>query len=198
MSCSLIASYINTGKEYNWDTGLFDFRSRDYNPKIGRFISEEPLGIDGPNLYWYTQNNPVNYIDPNGLETQGYGGSLNFSAFGFSFTASANFTFDDQGNYGLSYSYGLGGAGSSSLFGASALGEYTYTNARTIYDLCGNSIQIGGSVNAAGYAVGSEFTSSKGKGYTGYTFGVGLGGKSLGFSQHVIPTKTNVIPFSNR
>ena len=37
-----------------------------FNPSTGRFLSEEPLGIDGPNLYWYARNNPVNYIDPNG------------------------------------------------------------------------------------------------------------------------------------
>ena len=38
-----------------------------YNPETGRFLSEEPLGIDGPNLYWYGVNNPTNLIDPTGL-----------------------------------------------------------------------------------------------------------------------------------
>ena len=37
-----------------------------YSPTSGRFLSEEPLGIDGPNLYWYTRNNPINLVDPTG------------------------------------------------------------------------------------------------------------------------------------
>ena len=44
------------------------FCYRHYSPETGTFISPEPTGIDGPNLYWYTQNNPMNYIDPTGLD----------------------------------------------------------------------------------------------------------------------------------
>jgi RHS repeat-associated protein len=44
------------------------YRARYYDPKIGRFISEDPAGmVDGPNLYSYVNNNPVRYIDPSGL-----------------------------------------------------------------------------------------------------------------------------------
>ncbi|MCK4401360.1 RHS repeat-associated core domain-containing protein [bacterium] len=39
-----------------------------YDPTVGRFISKDPLGmIDGPNMYAYVNNNPVNLIDPWGL-----------------------------------------------------------------------------------------------------------------------------------
>ena len=37
-----------------------------YSPTSGRFLSKEPTGIDGPNLYWYALNNPVNFVDPTG------------------------------------------------------------------------------------------------------------------------------------
>jgi uncharacterized protein RhaS with RHS repeats len=35
-----------------------------------RFISEDPIGFAGgdPNLYAYVADNPVNYLDPLGLE----------------------------------------------------------------------------------------------------------------------------------
>ncbi|MCD4779535.1 MAG: RHS repeat-associated core domain-containing protein [Candidatus Omnitrophica bacterium] len=50
--------------------GLYYMRACYYDPYVGRFISEDPSGFtDGPNLYTYVQNNPVNHIDPLGLVT---------------------------------------------------------------------------------------------------------------------------------
>jgi hypothetical protein len=46
---------------------MYDFNFRLYDPVIGRFIQQEPLGLDGPNPYHFTFNNPVNSFDPNGL-----------------------------------------------------------------------------------------------------------------------------------
>jgi RHS repeat-associated protein len=40
---------------------------RNYNPKTGRFRSEDPAA-DDLNLYRYVNNNPVNQADPSGLE----------------------------------------------------------------------------------------------------------------------------------
>ncbi len=49
--------------------GLYYMRARYYDPSVGRFISEDPLGFGGGdvNLSAYVRNNPVNRIDPNGL-----------------------------------------------------------------------------------------------------------------------------------
>jgi uncharacterized protein RhaS with RHS repeats len=42
---------------------------RYYNPGTGRYISRDPLGYkDGLNNYLYVHNNPINSIDPLGLE----------------------------------------------------------------------------------------------------------------------------------
>ncbi|MDO8662137.1 MAG: RHS repeat-associated core domain-containing protein [Candidatus Omnitrophota bacterium] len=49
-------------------TGLSYFGARYYDPKIGRFITQDPSGMsDGPNLYLYVKNNPVNFVDAWGL-----------------------------------------------------------------------------------------------------------------------------------
>jgi RHS repeat-associated protein len=44
---------------------------RAYDPNLGRWLSRDPLGSaelrQGPNLYAYVQNNPVNHVDPSGL-----------------------------------------------------------------------------------------------------------------------------------
>jgi len=49
--------------------GFHYMRSRYYDPQVGRFISEDPIGFDGGdmNLYAYVGNQPVNFVDPDGL-----------------------------------------------------------------------------------------------------------------------------------
>jgi len=57
------------GREYDAETGLYYNRARYYDPDIGRFISEDPVGvIGGLNLYAYAGNDPVNGRDPSGLD----------------------------------------------------------------------------------------------------------------------------------
>lgn len=58
-----------TGRE-NDGTGLYFYRARYYSPALGRFISQDPIGLaGGMNVYSYVGNNPVNFIDPLGLYT---------------------------------------------------------------------------------------------------------------------------------
>jgi len=61
--------YQFTGREYESFSGLQYSRARFYDPQIGRFISEDPIGFAGGdvNLYGYVGNNPVNFSDPFGL-----------------------------------------------------------------------------------------------------------------------------------
>ncbi len=55
-------------KYYDTESGLYYYYHRYYDPKTGRFITEDPIGISGGlNLYRFVNNNPVNYVDPWGL-----------------------------------------------------------------------------------------------------------------------------------
>lgn len=58
-----------TGRE-NEGNGLYFYRARYYSPLLGRFISEDPLGVGGGdlNLYSYVFNSPTNLVDPSGLQ----------------------------------------------------------------------------------------------------------------------------------
>jgi RHS repeat-associated protein len=58
------------GGLYDRHTGLLRFGARDYDPSTGRWIAKDPILFAGgdTNLYGYVLNDPVNFIDPMGLE----------------------------------------------------------------------------------------------------------------------------------
>jgi RHS repeat-associated protein len=64
-----------TGREYDTETGMYFYRARYYDPKAGRFITKDPIGFfsGDTNLYQYIASNPVNGIDPFGLQQFGIG-----------------------------------------------------------------------------------------------------------------------------
>jgi len=58
------------GGIYDLDTGLVRFGARDYDPFVGRWTGKDPIGFRGGdyNLYGYVLADPINNIDPAGLE----------------------------------------------------------------------------------------------------------------------------------
>jgi RHS repeat-associated protein len=66
-SGSTTTSQQYTGRD-NDGTGLYYYRARYYSPQLGRFVSEDPLGLGGgTNFYAYAGGNPISNIDPSGL-----------------------------------------------------------------------------------------------------------------------------------
>jgi RHS repeat-associated protein len=56
------------GQYYDAETGLHYNYFRDYDPRTGKYIESDPVGLKGGvNTYVYVRNNPVNRIDPLGL-----------------------------------------------------------------------------------------------------------------------------------
>src|SRR5881392_2359891 len=53
--------YDYTGRERDPVTGLMFYRARWYDSQLGRFISEDPIGLAGGiNQFAYVGNNPLN------------------------------------------------------------------------------------------------------------------------------------------
>lgn len=64
--------YAFTGREYDFESGLYHYRARVYSPDIGRFLQVDPDSgrLQKPNTfnskYVYVGNNPQKFIDPTG------------------------------------------------------------------------------------------------------------------------------------
>jgi RHS repeat-associated protein len=56
-------------RESDTETGLYYYHARYYDPALGRFLSEDPIGFAGgqANLYAYVGNDPIDFTDPFGL-----------------------------------------------------------------------------------------------------------------------------------
>jgi len=51
------------------ESGLFNNHHRYYDPKLGREMSPDPIGLaSGRNPFVYANNNPLSYTDPDGLQ----------------------------------------------------------------------------------------------------------------------------------
>ncbi|MDT0594942.1 RHS repeat-associated core domain-containing protein [Glaciecola petra] len=156
-----------TGREYEADINVYDYRARAYDPAARRFISEDPIGFEAndANLYRYVFNNPLNATDPSGKSAaQEYGVIL------------CKIVVPQAGQYKvvgqcLSDLYeGIGKGIASSTANDGLVLEFGGCIAKGIIN--NTAGEAGGAVNSFGGAVGSAINNMNGPG--------GFGGGSPG------------------
>ncbi|NET24832.1 RHS repeat domain-containing protein [Okeania sp. SIO1I7] len=62
---SEIISYRYTGQEFDAELGLYNYRARFYDPRLGRFYAADPKA-QFASPYLYAGNNPIMLVDPDG------------------------------------------------------------------------------------------------------------------------------------
>jgi RHS repeat-associated protein len=182
-----------TGRE-NDDTGLYYYRARYYSPTLGRFISDDPVGLaSGLNATTYVNNNPIGATDPTGLWTIQIGVTVSWTlSVGLGWSGSFGFAFDGEGNIA-----GFTSTGPQVALGAkgSATGDVLLSSARTITDLSGpfSNFIVGG-----GYGPSGAGTMVSGDSPHGHVTGAGLSfGGGAGASLASSTTWTNLYPITH-
>jgi RHS repeat-associated protein len=73
-----LSAYKFTGKERDSESGLDNFGARYYGSSLGRFMEVDPVQMSRKklldpqqwNMYAYTRNNPLRFVDPDGREVK--------------------------------------------------------------------------------------------------------------------------------
>ena len=162
------------------NTGLVYMQARYYDPVIGRFYSNDPIGfrdVHSFNRYAYANNNPYKYIDPNGeFAVPWHGGITFFAAWssGHSFGESLSIAYR-----AMQADWEAGSQGSSPSACARHAMECPNSSpgeARLLHAQLINGALADGDLGLAAHAIQDQFAS----GHSDFAFWPG-GFKELGF-----------------
>ena len=181
------------GREYSYATGLYNFRARWYDPAAGRWLSKDPIGLEGGlNLYEAFGNNPVCFGDYTGLWAIAIGGVGTAGASsGVSVGGGIVFGYSSSKGW-LFGTYRTGSMGAHIGMDASFGVAITFApGTKCVEDLSGPAISIGGS-GGASLSFGGETTMPINGKFQGssISFNVGVG---IGVEGHVTTTYTDII-----
>jgi RHS repeat-associated protein len=174
---------VYPGQYYDPETGLHYNYFRYYNPQTGRYITPDPIGLEGGvNLFSYVVNNPMNLIDPFGLKEWIYiPAGIGFNLKYFSFEFGTYYLIDPSTGEYYQFGYSSGGLGLG-FGGAAQLEAGTFEGPCDPTKISSWSLAASG-FTAAGIGLSGQITGTSfwGQGEGGATVGI-AGGWGAGIS----------------
>ena len=152
------------GQYTSSDTGLVYMRARAYDPTTAQFISPDPIAAVTRALYSYTNDNPLNAVDPTGLlswediseaaagalDAITFGGSTQLASKVFGFNADCA-SFGTAGEIGAVLGLGLG------LFDGETEAELAAESANLARNVGGGLTDAETALSGAGRWLGQDY-----------------------------------------
>jgi RHS repeat-associated protein len=191
------------GQYYDQESGLYYNYYRYYDPETGRYITSDPIGLEGGlNTYAYVTGNPLNRIDPFGLVEWegGVRGIAFFTAGTFEFKLRTKKCVNGKRGYatvvlaGIGLGGGAGGISFSDDSVSGGMGDFSFSSSDvTLNDaldfvdpmVFDDRSLTGGFIAGAAFALGSTPAQTLGRSIAGVNvnppngkacLAIGLGG----------------------
>ncbi len=185
------------GREYDWDTGFYYFRARWYDPDTGRWLSKDPIGINGGlNQYVFCGNNPVMFRDPLGLcegikdNPTGKGEIIGSNEISFYYFGGGAYGYQtvkfDNGDV-VTYSYWALGAGLRGPGVTAHKGKIRYAYNKNDYTRW--FLNVSGGIEI----IGGSASISPGGGAEAFTYGLSSAGLSGTVQYYWLPKNPHMI-----
>ena len=186
-------SGVGGGNGHSLADNLYHMKARYYDAEAKRFLSDDPIGLDGGNnLYLYADANPLFFIDPLGLWTFGIGMSVSGqlplgSEFPLFVRPGGVAGFSVQFGWSREAGFSVGILGSRSKGpsvgtpGAAATFDISWSGNADVRDLKGPGVEVGVSGGAFGLVggvsvSGKDINEAVPQNLRTFSFGIGTPG----------------------
>jgi RHS repeat-associated protein len=191
---SVVNNFRFAGQYYDEETGFHYNYHRYYDPNTGRYLTPDPIGLlGGINLWTYSGLNPINAIDPFGLDTAEWGASGTIAAIGAAVDFTLTVARDTKGDVGLVLSFSKGGY--SEVLGGSIHGIRGTTDAKSINNLRGSSAKVG--IGGGGRGISGAYEHVISSEYSGNYIEAGFGESVVPVDMYGMQTSSYVINFND-